>query len=71
MELGLNGLQWITYLIYLDDVIKFGKTFEEHLGRLDAVLAWVKMVNLKLKVKKYILFTNEVDFLGHAEIRMA
>ena len=65
MELALNGLQWTTYLIYLDDVIIFGKTFEEHLQRLDAVLAQVEMANLKLKVEKCVLFTNEIEFLGH------
>ena len=65
MELALNGLQWTTCLIYLDDVIIFGKTFEEHLQRLDAVLARVEMANLKLKVEKCVLFTKEVEFLGH------
>ena len=65
MELVLNGLQWTTCLIYLDDVIIIGKTFEEHLQRLDAVLAQVEMANLKLKVEKCVLFPNEVEFLGH------
>ena len=45
--LALNGLQWTSCLIYLDDVIIFGKTFEEDLQRLDEV----KMANLKLKVE--------------------
>ena len=35
MELALAGLQWTTCVIYLDDVIVFGKTIEEHLIRLD------------------------------------
>ena len=30
MTLVLAGLQWNTCLIYLDDIIVFGKTFEEH-----------------------------------------
>ena len=32
MELALSGLQWNTCVIYLDDVIVFGRTFEEHLN---------------------------------------
>jgi hypothetical protein len=31
MELALQGLQWTSCLIYLDDVIIFGSTFDEHL----------------------------------------
>ena len=29
-EIALAGLQWVTCLIYLDDVIVFGKDFDEH-----------------------------------------
>ena len=38
MELALAGLQWNTCVIYLDDVIVFEKTFDEHLSRLAEVL---------------------------------
>lgn len=38
MQLVLADLQWTTCLIYLDDMIVFGKIFDEHLSRLQAVL---------------------------------
>ena len=38
MELPLSNLQWITCLIYIDDIIVFGKTFEQHMSRVEEVL---------------------------------
>jgi len=34
MELTLSGLHWTTCLVYLDDIIIFSRTVEEHLERL-------------------------------------
>ena len=65
MERVLDGLQWKTALVYLDDVIVFGGTFEEELGRLEEVLQRLKKANLKLSPKKCSLFQPEVPFLGH------
>ena len=31
MEMALQGLQWVTCLIYIDDVIVFGKDFDQHM----------------------------------------
>ena len=65
MELALRGLQWHTCLIYLDDIVVFGKTFEEHMIRVQEVLERIKAAGLKLKLEKCQLFQREVDFLGH------
>ena len=65
MELALAGLQWTTCVIYLDDVIVFGKTFDEHLNRLDEVLNRFRDAGLKLKPKKCEFFQKEVQFLGY------
>ena len=35
MEALLAGLQWGIHLIYLDDIITFGKTFEEAVENLE------------------------------------
>ena len=65
MEIVLNGLQWQTCLIYLDDVIIFGRTFAEHISRLSEVLQRIKESGLKLKPTKCQFLQREVTFLGH------
>ena len=39
MELAFQGFQWTSCLIYLDDIIIFGKNWSEHTQRLKLVLA--------------------------------
>ena len=46
MTLVLAGLQWNTFLIYLDYVIVFGKTFEEHHARLQQVFERLRSAGL-------------------------
>ena len=65
MERVLEGLHWKTALVYLDDIIVFGDTFEEELERLREVLCRLRDTNLKLSPKKCLLFQPEVPFLGH------
>lgn len=65
MEKVLNGLQWKTALVYIDDILVFGSTFEEELERLEEVLGRLRDANLKLSPKKCALFQPEVSFLGH------
>ncbi|XP_052767945.1 uncharacterized protein LOC128208425 [Mya arenaria] len=42
MELALHRLQWVTCLVYIDDIIVFGKTFVDHMSRLTEVIERVK-----------------------------
>ena len=55
----------MTCLVYIDDVIVFGSTFEEELARLDEVFSRLQSTKLKLKPSKCSLFQHEVEFLGH------
>ena len=48
-ELVLCSLQWEICLVYLDDVVVFGRTYEEHMARLDTVLTRLSSAGLKLK----------------------
>ena len=65
METVLAGLQWEICLVYLDDVIVFGKTFEGMLQNLRTVFDCLANAGLKLKPKKCALFSKQVRYLGH------
>jgi len=65
MERVLEGLQWKVALVYVDNVLAFGNTFEEEMERLTEVLCCLKAANLKLSPKKCTLFHTKVPFLGH------
>lgn len=69
MERVLKELQWKAALVYLDDILVFGSTFEEELSLLEEVLYCFRTVNLKLSPKKCTLFEHEVPFLGHDVVR--
>ena len=65
MEHVLRGLHWSTCLVYLDDIIIFSKTIEEHLTRLREVLTRLRKAGLKLKPRKCHLLKHSVHYLGH------
>ncbi|KRY24768.1 Retrovirus-related Pol polyprotein from transposon 17.6, partial [Trichinella britovi] len=52
-------------LVYLDDVIVFGRTAEEHTARLQEVLDRLRKVGLKVKPEKCQLMKRKVAYLGH------
>ena len=65
MDLVLTGLQWSDCLVYLDDVIILGRTFDEHLKNLEAVFQRLRQAGLKIKPSKCTFFQHEVNYLGH------
>ena len=65
MDVVLSGLKWNTCLIYLDDVVIFAKTFEEHLIKLDTVLTVIKRAGLRLKINKCRFGETKLHILGH------
>ncbi len=64
MDNVLRGLKDKICLCYLDDVVIYGKTFEETLHNLDLVLERLQEANLKIKPKKCDLFHTEIKYLG-------
>ena len=65
MERCMGDLNLRDCLIYLDDVIIFSSTFEEHLDHLEAVFSRLRQNNLKLKASKCEFLRSEVTYLGH------
>ncbi|CAK1604154.1 unnamed protein product [Parnassius mnemosyne] len=70
MELVLTGLIGDACLVYLDDVIIVGRTFEEHLQNLERVLIKIQSANLKFSPKKCLLFKRQVSFLGYVKLQV-
>lgn len=65
METVLAALQWDICLVYLDDIIILGKTFDEMMVNLGRVFDRLLSAGLRLKAKKCHLFQRSVKFLGH------
>ena len=65
MDRVLSGLHWETCLFYLDDIIVFSSTWEEHLARLRQVFERLRHANLKLGAEKCTFAAKEVSYLGH------
>ena len=65
MQNCLGELNLIYCLIYLDDLIMFLQTAEEHLHRLCVVFDWLREYNLKLKLSKCSLCKEEICCLAH------
>ena len=65
METILKGLQWVTCLVYMDDVIVPAQYFSQCLERLEHVFMRFLEANLKLKPSKCSFFQKKLEFLGH------
>ena len=65
MDRVLAGLHWETCLFYLDDIIVFSSTWEEHLARLREVFERLRQAKLKLGAAKCTFAAKEVSYLGH------
>ena len=65
MEVVLDGLVRKKCLVYIDDILVVGETFEEHLENLGLVLARLRQAGLRLKQKKCHLVQTKVGYLGY------
>ena len=51
--------------VYIDDVLIFSCTMEEHVKHLRQVLERLRKAGLKLKPTKYHFIRQAVEYLGH------
>ena len=65
MDRVLAGIHWETCLFYLDDIIVFTATWEEHLDRLRQVFERLRHAQLKLGADKCSFSAKEISYLGH------
>ncbi|XP_046399957.1 uncharacterized protein LOC124166472 [Ischnura elegans] len=65
MDTVLAGLKGERCMVYLDDIIVFGCTIEEHLERLTEVLERLRGAGLKVNPHKCQFLKSSVEYLGH------
>ena len=59
----LHGLERKVCLIYIDDIIIFSRTFDEHLSRLSLIFDCLRQANVKMKPSKCHFAQSSVKFL--------
>ena len=52
-------------LVYLDDILVFSKTFDEHIEQLDRLFGRIEQTGFNQKTSKCQLLRREVTYLGH------
>jgi Reverse transcriptase (RNA-dependent DNA polymerase) len=65
VDITLAGLTWKVCLVYLDDIIVYSRSRDDHLEHLDAVLHRLYRAGLSLNLKKCHFFRSELSYLGH------
>jgi transposase InsO family protein len=65
IDLALSGLTYVMCLAYIDDIIVYARSLEEHFERLCIVLSRICQAGLKVKPSKTALLQKSVGFLGH------
>ena len=64
--MGLNPTDGTPFVsVYIDDIMIFSRTQEDHIRHLELVLKMLTEANLKLKPEKCIFFRQEVEYLGY------
>ena len=65
MQRMFGDQQCQSLLLYLDDIVVFSSTVEQHLERLEIVLGRLQEQGLKAKLSKCAFFQPKVRYLGH------
>ena len=62
----LKELNYKGAMVFLNDIIIYTRTFEEHLEILETIFLIFEQVNLKLKPTKCKFLQKQIEFLGHS-----
>jgi len=65
LDINLSGVKWQSCLIYLDDVIVYSETEEEHVGHVHRVLRLLRDAGVTHRLPKCRFFRKTVEYLGH------
>lgn len=65
MDQLLNGMQYTELFVYLDDIIIFSRTLEEHDRTVERLFTRLRDANLVLQPEKCEFLRTEVTYLGH------
>lgn len=65
MDNVLRGLQGIHCMVYLDDIIVYSSSLQEHIDKLRLVFDRLRQTNLKVTLDKSEFLRKEVLYLGH------
>ena len=64
MEQCLCDQQFVTLLLYLDEICIFASDVNIMLDQIELVFYQIKTLNLKIKLKKMLFFPGQHDFSG-------
>lgn len=70
MQTILAPFLWLFCLVYIDDIVVFSKSYEEHITHLDKVLRAIEEAGITLSPNKCHLFYPSVLLLGHKVSRL-
>lgn len=65
MDNFLGDLVGPICLVYLDDIIIFSPSLQEHITHLDQVFTKLSKANIKVQLSKSNFLRKEIEFLGH------
>ena len=60
----LGTLRWDMTLVYLDDIIVYSPSFNQHIQHLDLVLTALNNAHVKLNLAKCSIAKKQIDYLG-------
>lgn len=61
----LTGLQGLECFVYIDDIVVYASSIEEHTAKLHKIFTRLRQNNLKLQPDKCEFLRREVSYLGH------